>query len=95
MITDKDVEAMNARLDALLQEVRDLKQSVKCRYSWEEKATDSGIQIAGGPTTVTHTGVLKAVTSLPTPQGIAILFVLQDDASGKFAIMPPEMVTPL
>lgn len=94
-MTDKDVEALNAKLDAMLTEIQELKKNVVQRYSWEEKATDSGIQIAGGPTTVTHVGVLKSMTAVPTPQGVAVLFLLKDENSNKLAILPPEMVKPL
>ncbi len=76
------------KLDVLL-------KSVNPEYQWEEKVTSTGIQLAGGPTTITKIGYLKGFSTLPTPQGLAIAMLLQEKDTGKFAILSPELVKPV
>jgi hypothetical protein len=85
---------LEQKVDLLLKEVNEIKGIVSKRFSWEEKATESGIQIAGGPTTITHYGELLGFTSVNTPQGIAFAFVLQDESNKKFAILSPDLIKP-
>ena len=83
------------KIDILLREVADLKIAIKNqtkRYSWEERATESGIQIAGGPTTVTHYGLFRGVAAIPTPQGIAVAFILEDESNGRINVLSTELV---
>jgi hypothetical protein len=91
------LNAIDAKVDLIGQTVLELKsalQKLTARYQWEEKTTETGIQIAGGPTTIAKTGILRGVCVLPTPQGLGFAFVLQDEASNRFAILSPDLVKP-
>lgn len=90
----ESTQSIEQKIDFLLKEVNQIKSLVKKRFSWEEKITDSGIQIAGGPTSVTHYGELLSVCSVQTPQGLAFAFILQDESSKKLAILSPDMIKP-
>jgi hypothetical protein len=81
-----------AEIKGMIAEIKGMIKGLRQRFSWEEKASDSGIQIAAGPTTVTRYGFLMSVCSVPTPQGIVFAFVLQDEVTNKFAILSPDLV---
>jgi len=85
-------QTIEEKVDALSLQVSEIKSIVAKRFAWEEKITESGIQIAGGSTSVTHYGLLLGVCSVPTPQGLAFAFVLQDEVSKKIAILSPDMI---
>jgi hypothetical protein len=87
--------SLEQKLEALMAEVAEIKKVVLQKYAWDEKVSESGIQIAGGPTTVEHQGYFKGAVAVPTPQGVVFAFVLQDEISGKFAILGPEFVRPV
>jgi hypothetical protein len=89
---------MDVTLASLYKEISDLKEEVKKlqqRFSWEEKETETGIKIAGGPTTITRTGTYLGTTSIPTPQGIAVVMILKEDHTGRLAMLSPELLKPL
>lgn len=80
---------LNSRLEGVEKALKN--QNV--RYSWEEKTTDSGIQLAGTTASVTRTGVLLAAVPIPVgPQQMTIAFVLAEDVTGKIAMVPLEQV---
>jgi hypothetical protein len=90
MDLDNKIDELSKKLDDLTALV---KMSVK-RVSWEEKRTDSGIELVGGPTTVTHVGTVVSTTMLQSQQGMAIAYIILDD-NGKFAVLSPEMTKSL
>lgn len=75
----------NGRVDA------SVKHSTGVRVSWEDKKTESDIQIAGGPTTVKRSGILCSIMPMPHPndprQVIPTALVAGDDKQWH-AIMP-------
>jgi hypothetical protein len=85
---------LEEKIDALTTEISELKKVVGQKYTWEEKASESGIQIVGGPTTIQHRGLLKGVCAVPTPQGLVFAFILQDEVTNKFAILSPDLIKP-
>lgn len=92
--TDPQILTRLAAIEGQLSLIVATLSKTNARYQWEEKVTETGIQIAGGPTTITKIGLLRGVTALPTPQGLAFAFVLQDETSNKFAILSPELIKP-
>jgi hypothetical protein len=86
---------------AAIKDITDIKESLNKlsgqltqRYYWEEKSTDSGIQLSAGPTTVKHYGIFKGACAVPTPNGLMFAFVLQRDDGKGFAIVDAAMVRP-
>lgn len=58
----------NAKLE---QEIAELKKRTLPMVEFQMQETDSGIQLAGGPTTVTKQGIVMGV--IPMQQGIGVL----------------------
>lgn len=81
-------------IEKRLESIETALKNANKRFSWEEKVTESGIQLAGGPTTVVKTGTLIAAAPIPVGPGqISLAFVLSDDA-GKIYVIPAEAVKP-
>lgn len=61
----------------ILKKIEEIEASVKKSQNWvnwEDKATASGIEIAGGPTTITRTG--RIVSTGPVQNGPASYMIL-------------------
>jgi len=91
MSSEDQIKSLSQQIQDLAAEVKTLRQ----RFSWEEKETESGIQIAGGPTTVTRTGTYMGTTAIPTQQGIAVVMILREDLTGRLAMLSPELLKSL
>jgi len=63
------------------------------KVEWEDKQSESGIQLAGGPTTVTRYGHIMTATILQTsPTQASIMLLIQEDVGGKFYVLAPDQV---
>ena len=58
------------------------------RVSWEDKKTDSDIQIVGGPTTITKNGTVASIMMLMTDQGPVPAAVIAGDDKGWHIVAP-------
>ena len=82
LVFDK-LEEISKRLELLE------KKPAGIRVSWEDKVTDSGIQLTGGSTTITRTGVICGVFMVPVAANqLAPVFVTKRD--GDNVIIPLE-----
>jgi hypothetical protein len=58
------------------------------KVKWEETTTESGIQLSGGSTTVTHHGVLIGFSMIPAgPDRLVPFFLVLPDGSETFKII--------
>ena len=58
------------------------------RIKWQNKVSDSGIQIANGPTTVEKFGtVLSVVPVSSSPGQLSFLFLVNPDDTDGFAVV--------
>jgi hypothetical protein len=68
---------------------------MKTIVEWQEKVTESGIEIAGGPTTVARRGFVISSNAFPIPQGpgqmgfVVVLVVGRND--GKIVVVNAEL----
>lgn len=77
------LEEINKRLELLE------KKPAGLRVSWEDKVTESGIQLTGGSTTISRTGVICGVFMVPVSANqLAPVFVTKRD--GDNVIVPLE-----
>jgi hypothetical protein len=84
-------DQVKKELVQLRAEVAELKKQSVLRVSWEDKQTDSGIKIEGGPTTIRRTGVVVGSTAVPVgPQSLAILFVVKRDGDNEMLTLGPK-----
>lgn len=65
-----------------------LEKKIENRVSWEDKVSESGIQIAGGPTTVTRYGRMLSTIPLQNgPTSLAIMAVIRRDYDGQISVV--------
>jgi hypothetical protein len=89
---DKQVtlESLNEKIDILSEKINNLKP---LKVSWEDTISESGIQIAGGPTTISRKGTI--VGSFGAPVGpnqlLAFFFVKRDDTDEIVMVEVPRV----
>lgn len=90
MTTEESLEFFRKENEELKSEITRLKgMSGKTRVQWEAKRSDSGIEIVGGPSTITKTGTIVGASALPVGPGqMGILFVVAAD-DGTWALLDP------
>lgn len=92
--------AANKEMSEQLADMNTVLSRVGARYVWEEKLSQAGIQLMPGSTTARRTGTLVGVTAFPQPApngqvALSFAFVLKDDITGKFAILSPDLLSPI
>jgi len=78
------------KLTALEAKIDKLSNVAGFKVAWEDKMTESNIQIQGGPTTVKRTGVVLGTAMFPTsPTDIVIMFVVKRDGDDHIVSVGP------
>ena len=88
--TCEDVENLGNLIDTieLLQaEVVSLKARVLPRVEFQTQTTDSGIQLTGGPTTITKTGIVMGIVPIQNGAGQSFGALIKEDGQPNIVLV--------
>jgi hypothetical protein len=87
------LEEFSLKIESLEKKLEDLTNFVKksiVRVSWEEKVTESGIQLQGSSVSVRKKGIVFDSQVLPTGPNEAKLFFIVKKDDGEIGTVPAE-----
>ena len=88
-----DIQSLTEKVEKLQKSLELISNGMA--VEWDDKTTDSGIQLMGGPTTVSRKGVILSTFLAPDQKTQTVqimLFCRRDD--GEFVVLPPQAVKP-
>lgn len=93
MSNDSLILELSNKIDELRKEVAELKKKPSgIRVSWQDKVSESGIQLTGGNTTIPRFGTVCSAVAIPVgPNQIGTIFLVKRD--GDNVVLPLEMGT--